>query len=192
MVDSSSVLLTESAIKLLLSENLTAFCNTTLFSWQYASNCSLMQKIVPYLMEWLKMTCVNNHVDCGYSIPCFISVISQISFVYFCLINYVTVHHHKDKTVPETYKCLLFWKYSWTLMCTFTQRAMTLLRWLAAGLHFREHGSVPGKSMWHLWWTKSHWDRFSLSTSVLPMVTFHCAHSIICHCTHNLSNCQHW
>jgi hypothetical protein len=29
-------------------------------------------------------------------------------------------------------------------------------------------GSIPGEVMWDLWWTKWHWDRFSLSTSVSP------------------------
>ena len=28
--------------------------------------------------------------------------------------------------------------------------------------------SIPGQSIWDLWWTESHWDRLSSSTSVLP------------------------
>jgi hypothetical protein len=27
---------------------------------------------------------------------------------------------------------------------------------------------IPGQSMWDLWWTKWHWNRFSPSTSVFP------------------------
>jgi len=50
-------------------------------------------------MDWLKMTYGKVHVDCGYSIPCFMSPISQLSSVYFCLMNYVIVHHHIGKTV---------------------------------------------------------------------------------------------
>jgi len=60
-----------------------------------------MQKIVPYLMEWLKLTYGNICVDCGYCIPCFISLLSQLSSVYFCLMNYVIVHHCIGKTVLE-------------------------------------------------------------------------------------------
>jgi hypothetical protein len=36
------------------------------------------------------------------------------------------------------------------------------LMWLDAGFHL----SGPGQFMWDLWWTKQHWGRFSLSTSV--------------------------
>jgi len=61
-----------------------------------------MQKIVPSLMECLKITYGNIYVDCGYSIPCFISLLSQLSSVYVCLMNYVIVHHCIGKTVLET------------------------------------------------------------------------------------------
>jgi hypothetical protein len=47
-------------------------------------------------------------------------------------------------------------------------KAVPWLRRLAAGLPLRRHGFNPGQSMWGLWWTKWHWDRFFSELSVFP------------------------
>jgi hypothetical protein len=39
-------------------------------------------------------------------------------------------------------------------------RVVSWLRLLVAGLSPRRLGFDPGQSMWDLWWTKWHWDRF--------------------------------
>jgi hypothetical protein len=34
---------------------------------------------------------------------------------------------------------------------------------------------IPGQSMWDLWWTKWHWDRFFLAYFGFPLpISFHC------------------
>jgi hypothetical protein len=38
--------------------------------------------------------------------------------------------------------------------------AVQWLRRLVAGLTPRRPGFAPGQSMWDLWWTEWHWDRF--------------------------------
>jgi hypothetical protein len=45
----------------------------------------------------------------------------------------------------------------------------------SSGLSLASHRGGPGSrpgSMWGLWWTKGHWDRFSPSTSV-PLANHH-------------------
>ena len=37
---------------------------------------------------------------------------------------------------------------------------MPWLCWLSPASHPRDSGSIPCQSMWDLWWTKWHWDRF--------------------------------
>jgi hypothetical protein len=44
----------------------------------------------------------------------------------------------------------------------------TLNSRLVAGFPPRRFGFEPRSGMWDLWWTKWHWCRFSLSTSVFP------------------------
>ena len=40
--------------------------------------------------------------------------------------------------------------------------------------YHRGPGSIPGQSMWDLWWTEFHWDRFVSKYSGLPLsVSFH-------------------
>jgi len=52
--------------------------------------------------------------------------------------------------------------------------AVPWLRMLVAGLSPRESGSVPGQSMWDLWWTKRHWNRFCSKYFGFPLsVPFH-------------------
>jgi hypothetical protein len=45
--------------------------------------------------------------------------------------------------------------------------AVPWLRWLLVS-HHGGPGSHPDQSIWDLWWTKWHWDRFSSSSSVFP------------------------
>jgi hypothetical protein len=37
-------------------------------------------------------------------------------------------------------------------------------------------GHIPDQSILDMWWTKWHWDRFSLSTSVLPCLYYSATH----------------
>jgi hypothetical protein len=52
--------------------------------------------------------------------------------------------------------------------------AVPWLRRLAAGLPPRRPGSIPGQSIWDLWWTKWHWHRFFPEYFGFPLsVSFH-------------------
>jgi hypothetical protein len=42
-------------------------------------------------------------------------------------------------------------------------------------------GSIPDQVMWHLWWTKWHWRRFSPSTSISPANSYSTSCSIFYH-----------
>jgi hypothetical protein len=43
------------------------------------------------------------------------------------------------------------------------------LRRLEAGLSPLRHVSTPGQSMWHLWWTYWHWDKFRYEYFHFPL-----------------------
>jgi hypothetical protein len=46
---------------------------------------------------------------------------------------------------------------------------------MAQASHSRGLGLHPHQSMWHLWWTKWHWDRFYSEFFSFPLsVSFHC------------------
>jgi hypothetical protein len=48
------------------------------------------------------------------------------------------------------------------------------LRQLVAGLSQRRLGFDPGQSIWDLWWTKWHWDRFFPEYFGFPLsISFH-------------------
>jgi hypothetical protein len=52
--------------------------------------------------------------------------------------------------------------------------AVPWLRRLAAGLPPRRPVSIPGQSIWDLWWTKWHWDRFFPEYFGFPLsISFH-------------------
>jgi hypothetical protein len=55
-----------------------------------------------------------------------------------------------------------------------TMRAVPWLRRLVAGLSPRRSGLILGQSMWDLWWTKWHWDRFLPEYFGFPLsISFH-------------------
>jgi hypothetical protein len=45
--------------------------------------------------------------------------------------------------------------------------------------HRGGQGSIPGRAMWALWWTKWRWDMFLLSTSVSPTNSYSAKFSIL-------------
>jgi hypothetical protein len=59
---------------------------------------------------------------------------------------------------------------------------MPLLRWLVTGFHHRGLGLCPAQSMWYLWWTEWHWDRFCSEFFGFTLsVSFHCGSLLIYH-----------
>jgi hypothetical protein len=61
-----------------------------------------------------------------------------------------------------------------TLTTTLYQWAVPWLRRLVAGLSPRSPVSLPGQSMWDLWWTKWHWDRLFSEFFGFPLsISFH-------------------
>jgi hypothetical protein len=80
---------------------------------------------------------------------------------------------HVDEVI-SSYKMMIMMMICGISMFTntgnnkYTRLSFVLGRAMAQAVSCRT-GSTPGQSMWNLWWTKWHWDRFSPpSTSVFP------------------------
>jgi hypothetical protein len=89
------------------------------------------------------------------------------------------LHHHCDlrdctAKCPRRLSYLYspLWESEISHNVIFMRSKFTTVPWLkrlVVGLSPRRHGFAPGQSMWVLWWTKWHWDRFSSEFFSFPL-----------------------